>query len=128
LLLVEALFGLIAEPAPLQHRLEERRHLRGVGAGEVRRHVRQHVQPHQIGEAKRSGPRPADSRAGERIHLFDGQIFGLHQPHRLQHDEDADAVGDEVWRIAREHHFLAQAQIANWETASTAAGRHPAGR
>ena len=53
---------------------------------------------------------PIDA-AGERVHLFDGEVLLLHQAHRFQHDEDADAVGDEVGRVAREHHFLAQQHV-----------------
>ena len=115
-LLVEALPGLIAEPAPLEHRLDERGHAHLFGGrcaqpGEIRGDVHHHVKTHQVGQAEGSGAGPADRCAGERIHLFDREVFALHQPHRLQHDEDPDPVGDEVGRVAREDHFFAEVQV-----------------
>ena len=91
------------------------RHLLGVRcaqAGKVRRHVRQHVESHHIGEPESAGARPPDRGPGERVHLLDGEVLLLHQPDRLQHDEDADPVGDEVGRVAGEDHFLAEPLIA----------------
>ena len=79
--------------------------------------MRQHVQAHHIGQAEGAGARPANGRAGQRVHLFDGQAFVLHQAKRLQHDEDADAVGDEVRRVAGEDHFLAETLVG--ETRAT---------
>jgi hypothetical protein len=78
---------------------------------EVGGHVRQHIDAHHVRQPERPGARPADGAAGQRVHLFDGQVLLLHEAHRFQHDEDADPVGDEVGRVAREHHFLAQQHV-----------------
>ncbi len=37
--------------------------------------------------------------AGQCVHLLDGEVELLHQPHDVDHAEAADAVGDEVRRV-----------------------------
>ena len=116
LLLVEAAAGLVAQPLALEHGFEKRRQRRLTACillcfGEVPRHMRQDVEPHHVRQPEGAGARPADGGAGQRVHLLDGQVFFLHHAQRLQDDEDADAVGDEVRRVAREDDFLAEVLI-----------------
>ncbi len=79
-LLVEALPGLVAQPAALHHLVQNRgkaalRH----ALGKVRGHMGQNVDAHQVGQPEGSGARPADRRAGQRVHFFDGQPLLQHQ-------------------------------------------------
>ena len=112
LLPVKTLARFVAQPAPFEHGPDERRNGRvRPRAREVIRHVRQHVEPYQVRQAKRAHARPTDHRAGQRVHLFDREAFVLHEADRFQHGENADPVGDEVRRVAREHHVLAQPQV-----------------
>ena len=68
----------------------------------------QDVDADHVGEAKGSGARPADGGAGERVDLFDGQSLLEHQVGGVEHDRDADAVGDEVGRVVGEDDLLAE--------------------
>ena len=111
-LLVEALAGLIAQPAPLHNLLQYRRKTALRDAlGKIRGHMGQNVDAHQVRQPEGAGARPADSLPGQRVHLFDGQPLLQHQGRRIEHHGDADAVGDEVGRVASKHHLLAQSQI-----------------
>ena len=70
--------------------------------------MREDVDADEIGEAKGSGARPAEGRAGERVHFFDGQALLEHEIGGVEHDGDADAVGDEVGRVVGEDDLLAE--------------------
>ncbi len=121
--LVEALAGFVAEPAALEHLVEDRRKLAASDAlRKVGGDVGENVDANQIGEAESSGARPADGRAGERVDFFDGQSLLEHQIGGVEHDRDADAVGDEVGRVVREDDLLAEMRSANAEKAATACG------
>ena len=114
LLLIEALAGFVAQPATLQHGLHKRRQLKrfaGAGLGEVRHHVGQDVQADHIRQAEATGTRPTDGASGKHIHLFDGEPLLLHQLDGLDHDVDANAIGDEVRGVAGIDHRLAQATV-----------------
>jgi hypothetical protein len=52
--------------------------------------------------------RPADRRAGQRIDLVEAQAEALGVMHGGQHGKHADPVGDEIGRIERAHHALAE--------------------
>jgi hypothetical protein len=71
-------------------------------------HVRHGVQAHHVGGSIGGALRAADGRAGERIHLVEAQLELQRVVHRGQHREDTDAVGDEVRRVLRAHHALAE--------------------
>ena len=111
--LVEALAGFVAEPAALHHFVEDRRRtcpcgyaLRKVGGD-----VGEDVDADQIGEAKGSGAGPADGGAGERVDFFDGEALLEHEVGGVEHDGDADAVGDEVGRVVGEDDLLAEEAV-----------------
>ena len=70
------------------------------------------VEPDQIDGPEGGRTRPAHGLAGERVDLFDGQIHFLHEPHHVEHGKCADAIGDEVGSIFREHDALAQLRVA----------------
>ena len=75
---------------------------------EVGGYVGEDVDADQIGEAKGAGAGPADGGAGERVDFFDGEALLEHQVGGVEHDGDADAVGDEVGRVVGEDHLLAE--------------------
>ena len=72
-------------------------------------HVGHGVEPHHVGSAERTGAGAPQFLAGEVVHHVVRQAEVLHLLHRGQHAGDADAVGDEVGRVMRAHHALAQA-------------------
>ena len=78
---------------------------------EIRRDVRQNIDAHQIGKAKGSGARPADGGAGQRVDLFDRESLLQHQVPGVEHDRNADAIGDEVGRVVRRDHLLAERAV-----------------
>ena len=57
------------------------------------------VETDQIDGAERCRFGPSESGAGERVHVFDGEIHLLHQAHDVEDGECADAIGDEVGRV-----------------------------
>ena len=122
--LVEALSGFVAEPAALHNLVEYSREicLCVTPCGKVRRNVRQDVDAHHVGEAEGAGARPADGRTGQRIDFFDGEPLLQHQVGGVEHDRDADAVGDEVGRVVRETTCLPSMRSANAEKAATSVG------
>ena len=69
------------------------------------------VDADQVGEAEGSGARPADGGAGERVDFFDGEALLEHQVGGVEHDGDADAVGDEVGRVVGEDDLLAEEAV-----------------
>ena len=73
--------------------------------------MRQNIDAHQIGETKGSGARPAEGGAGERVDFFNRESLFQHQVRGVEHDRDADAVGDEVGRVVRKDHLLAESAI-----------------
>src|SRR5580658_5685601 len=116
-LLVEAALGFVAKHFALDHLAEERGNPQFTALvvhvfDHVRNYVPKNVEPHQINRPKRSRTRPAHGLARERVDLFYAQIHFLHQPHYVEHGKCADAVADEVRRIFRPHHALAQLHVA----------------
>ena len=110
--LVEALPGFVAQPAALHQFVENcGEFAAGDALREVGGDVREDVDADEIGEAKGSGARPADGGAGERVDFFDGQALLEHEIGGVEHDGDADAVGDEVGRVVGEDHLLAEDAI-----------------
>jgi hypothetical protein len=118
-LLVETLPGLLAEPASLDHFFDQRRHFVAFarfvircGFVDVPHHVTEHVQANDVGSAERRRLRPAHGGPGAGVDFLHGHIELFHQPQRVQHREGADAVGNEVWRVFRNHHALAEPAVA----------------
>ena len=68
----------------------------------------QRVEADDIGGAVGGALRPADARTGQRVHLVEAEAEGRRVVHHGEYREDADAVGDEVRRVKRAHHALAQ--------------------
>ena len=129
-LLVEALARLLADPAALDQRLDERRQRetrarrrRGKPLGQVARHVREDVDAGDVHRAERRALRPAERRAGDRVDLFDRELAGRRALEDLHHAVEADVVGDEVRRVLRDDHALAEPMIGELaRRASTTAG------
>ncbi len=114
LLLVEALAGFVAQPAAVEHGLDEWRQLErftGAGLGKIRNHVGQDVDAHHVRQAEAAGAGPAECTAGECVDLFYGETLFLHQLQGLGHDVDANPVGYEVGCVAGIDDRLAQATI-----------------
>ena len=110
--LVEALSRFVAEPAALEQFVEDCGKLAASDAlREVGGDVGKDVDADEIGEAKGSGARPADGRAGERVDFLDGEPLLEHQVGGVEHDRDADAIGDEVGRVVRKDDLLAENAI-----------------
>ena len=116
-LAIEAALSLVAEPLALQH-LREEAGQRQIAAlvvqvrSGVANDVSQNIEPDQIGQAERRCLGPTDSRARQRVDVFDAEVHVLHQTHDVQDAEGADAISDEVGRVFGENHTLAQMQIA----------------
>ena len=70
--------------------------------------MRQDIDADKVGKAKGSGARPANGGTGKRINLFNGEPLFQHQIRSVEQHRDADAVGDEVWRVMRKDDFLAE--------------------
>ena len=110
--LVEALPGFVAEPAALEQFVENRGELAASDAlREVGGNVGEDVDADEIGEAKCSGARPADGGTGERVDFFDSKPCSSIRFGGVEHDRDADAIGDEVGRVVREDDLLAEHAI-----------------
>ena len=78
----------------------------------VRDYVAEDVEADEIDGAESGRARPADGLAGERVDLFDAQVHFLHEAHHVEHGKCADAIGDEVGCIFRQHDALAQLRVA----------------
>ena len=72
-------------------------------------HVCQRVDTDHVHGAVGRALRPADQRAGDRIHRVKAQAQSLGVMHHCQHREDADAIGDKVRRVHRANDALAKA-------------------
>ena len=70
--------------------------------------VRERIEPDDVGGAEGRAPRPSDQRAGERIDRVEADAEALRVMNRRKHREHADAIGDEVRRVLRAHHALAE--------------------
>ena len=70
--------------------------------------VRHGIQPHHVGGAVGSALGATDGRAGERVHHIEAQLEFGGVVHGRENGKHADAVADEVGRVARVHHALAQ--------------------
>ena len=87
---------------------------------EIADDVGEHVEADDIRRAERRRIRPADRRPRARVDFLDRHIERLHLRKRLQNRECADAIGDEVRRVLRDHHALAERDVADLvERAST---------
>ena len=69
----------------------------------------QGVQTHNIRRTESAGAGATELLAGQIVNHVITQAKVLDLLHRRQHAGDADAVGDEVGRVVRAHHALAQA-------------------
>ena len=89
--------AIVFVPGILRQRVAHRVHDMGEG-----------VEADHVGGAERCAFRATDQRTGQRIDgvKADAQALGMVQ--RGQHREHADTVGDEVGRVLRPHHALAQ--------------------
>ena len=116
-LLEETGLGLLTEVAQVQQLLQHGR--RAVVAVErigfeaqvvLQRldHVSHRVETHHVRRTERAARCTAQLLAGEVVDHVVGQTEILGLLHRRQHAGDADAVGDEVGRIVRAHHALAE--------------------
>ena len=114
-LLVEARAGLRAERAAFDQHPE---HLGRCVAREERvvgevvlqclDDVRHRVEPDHIRSAEGAARCTAELLAGQVVDHVIGEPEGLGFLDRREHAGDADAVGDEVWRVHRAHDALAQ--------------------
>ncbi len=116
LLLVKAAAGLVAQPLALQHRFKKRRECR---PGRLRpalpwRSSAPHARgcpAHHVRQPEGAGARKANGGAGQRIHLLHAQTLFLHHAECLQDEEGADAVGDEIRRVASADDLFAEVLI-----------------
>jgi len=58
-----------------------------------------------------SRARPPESGAGERVHFFNSQALLEHEVCGVEHDRNADAIGNKVWRVIGKHYLLAEQAI-----------------
>ena len=78
------------------------------GGPDTSRYVREHVEPREITGAEGGRTGPADERAGEAVHVVDGEPMLLHTTHGGHHAVHAEAVGDEAGYVLRDHDSLAE--------------------
>ena len=117
--LVEALAGLIAEPAALDHAAHElgqhealAPRIAGNRFVEIASHMGPYVQADDVHQAEAGAVGKPDQRAGERVHFFD-RVIVLHGYFLDRAAEEAsNAVGDEVRRILTADYALAQVNVA----------------
>jgi hypothetical protein len=107
--------GLLAERALVDQLRQPRRCLEvavpgvvGQGVGHGPDDVGHRVQADHVGGAVGRGLRTADRGAGQGVHGVEAQAGGSGVVHRRQHREHADAVSDEVGRVAGNDHALAE--------------------
>src|SRR5262249_2931021 len=117
--LVKTLAGLLAEPAALHHRFENGRDdveiARGIVRGrlaEIAQHMYPNVDADDVQQAEAGALGQSDDRAGERIHLLNGEIELLGELVYLGAEKTTDAVADEVRGVLAMDHAFAQVQIA----------------
>ena len=116
--LVEPLAGLLAEKALGQHLLDEgRQHEAGTRLPvrqplvQVADHVDEDVDAGQIERAERRALRAANGRPGHRVDLFDRVSASRDEREQMHHASEREMVADEVRRVLRNHHSLAQVVI-----------------
>ncbi len=73
--------------------------------------VAEDVHASQVERAKRRAVRAADGGSRDRVDLFDGVVAGRHLRQQLHHAIEREVVADEVRRVLRDHHALAQPVI-----------------
>ena len=73
--------------------------------------VGEDVNADEIGEAKGPGARPSDGGTSECIDFFNCEALFEHQVRGVEHDGDADAIGDEIVRVVREDDLLAEKAV-----------------
>ncbi len=117
--LVEALFGLVAQPAVGNHLAQHavgafrvqvalRFCVVGDGLRQVAAHVIPNVQADQVEQAEGGRLRAADHRAGDGVHLFDRVAVLQDVVHGEGAGHRSDAVADEVRRVLAGHNALPQ--------------------
>jgi hypothetical protein len=70
--------------------------------------VRHGVEADDVARAKRRALRASDRRPGEGVDDVEPESERLRVMHRRKHGENADAIGDEVRRVLRPDHALAE--------------------
>ena len=65
----------------------------------------------QIERAKRRALRAANGRPGHRVDLFDRVLAGCDEREQMHHAREREMVADEVRRVLRNHHSLAEVVI-----------------
>ena len=119
LLPVEALACLLADPAPFDQRVNQRREPERVplrltleSPAQIARHVRQDVQAGNVHRAEGGALRAADKRSAQRVDLLDGELPVGQQFQGARRAVHPDAVGNEPGRISGDHHTLAEREVA----------------
>ena len=116
--LVETLTGLGADPAA-RHKLldngrqrEQRpRFVVRQSLGKVADDVGEDVDAGDVDGAERCALRPADRGTRDRVDLLDREPAGGPGAKDLHHAVQADVIGDEVGRVLRNHHTLAEPMV-----------------
>ena len=78
---------------------------------EISDDVGQDIETDHVGEAEAAGTGPTQDAASQYIHVFYREALLLHQCYGLEHDVDADAVGDEVGRVMSVDDGFAEAAV-----------------
>ena len=112
---VEALAGFVAKPAALEHGFYKGREFYGfacAGLAKICHHVSEHIETHHVCQAERPGAGPAEDASGKQVDILHSEVLFLHERQGLQHDVDAEAIGDEVRRVVRVDNGFAQAAVS----------------
>ena len=115
LALIEALAGLFAQPAALDHRADERRHgKRGLLPGFRHRgpqlvaDVHVNVDAYQVECTERGAARTTQGRPGNTVYFIRTQAQLLHRAQGIRQDVEPDAITNEAWYVMGEDAALAQ--------------------
>ncbi len=119
--LIKSAPGFFAEPAALQQFFDDGRQLEHFArfiAGnifvKIANNVSENIDANNIRGSERGGFRPADSGTGTRVHFFDGHAKFGHHAQRVEHGKSADAIGNKIWRVFRDHDAFAERAIAKF--------------
>ena len=83
----------------------------------------EHIEAGDVHRAERGALWSSERRAGDGVDVLDCQRAGFERPQHRDDTVQADAVGDEIRRVLRDHDALAEAAgRANSDTLATTAG------
>ena len=97
-------------------------------SGQIGRDIGEDVDPGDVHRAKRRAPRPANRGTRDRIDLVDADLAAVDRRQHTTHLEERDPIADEIRRVLRQHHGLAQANVGKVHDGGQRFGARVGGR